>query len=576
MRDRARESNCRIRRALRALILPLALSASACGGGGGGGMSAVAPSVQLALSSSSIALGQSATLTWSSTGATSCMASGAWSGAEPTGGTMTVTPTAAGTDTYTLTCAGASGSTPMAASLTVTGAINGPYSMTSLVADVAGTSALTVDPNLVNPWGLSMAADQPVWVANHATQTSTFYDGNGKPQLAAGTAVVDLPPGAGNAPFFPTGIVANATTGFVVTSGGKSGPAAFIYAGASGMLAGWTPTVSASDAVTAYADAGGAVYKGLAIAVNGGATFLYAADFHNNKIDVFNNAYQKQTPSATSFSFTDSTLPKGYAPFNIQALNTGTGGAAQLYVAYAQQAAPEDSNDTPGAGLGLVDVFDTNGAFVSHLIPAGGVLNAPWGIALAPADFAPLSNDVLIGNFGDGTINAFDTTTGKFIAALSDSAGSPLVIPGLWGIVFGNDTANQPHNTLFFAAGTDAGTHGTYGRIDVGATPPPLNTAPAVVITAPPPSSGGGYGGGTTIHGIVAVSATATNADGVAIAKVQFFANNASIGTATAAPFSIEWNTAGVANGSVALKATATDADGNVGSSPTVTVIVSN
>jgi uncharacterized protein (TIGR03118 family) len=577
MPDHARTSIRRISRALPALALPLALGLSACGGGGGGGsMSAIAPTVQLALNNTSIALGQSATLTWSSTGATSCTASGAWSGSEPTGGTMTVTPSAAGSDAYTLTCAGMGGSAPMTATLTVNGAINGPFSMTALVADVAGTSAQTVDPNLVNPWGLSMAPGQPVWVANHATQTSTFYDGNGKAQLAAGVAVVDLPAGAGNAPFFPTGIVANSTTGFVVSAGGKSGAAAFIYAGASGMLAGWAPAVSASSAVTAYTDTGGAVYKGLAIAVNGGAAFLYAADFHNNKIDVFNNAYQKQTPSATSFSFTDATLPAGYAPFNIQALNTGAGGAPQLYVAYAEQAAPADETDTPGAGLGVVDVFDTNGTFVSHLIPAGGVLNAPWGIALAPADFAPLGNDLLIGNFGDGKINAFNATTGKFIAPVSDSAGNPLVIPGLWGIVFGNNSANQPLNTLFFSAGTDDGAHGTYGRIDVGATPPPLNTAPVVAITAPPPTSGGGYGGGTTISGSIAVTATATNADGVAIAKVQFFANSTLIGTATAAPFSIQWNTATVANGSVSLKATATDVDGNVGTSPTETVIVSN
>jgi uncharacterized protein (TIGR03118 family) len=576
MHDHARTPFRRVRRALRALVLPLAVTVSACGGGGGGsGMSAVvAPTVQLALSNSAIALGQSSTLTWSSTGATSCMASGAWSGAQPTGGSLTVTPTAAGTDTYTLTCAGMASSAPMAATLTVSGTINGPYSMTALVADVAGTSAQTVDPNLVNPWGLSMAPGQPVWIANHATQTSTFYDGNGKPQLAAGTAVVDLPAGAGNAPFFPTGIVANATTGFAVSAGGKSGAAAFIYAGAGGMLAGWAPAVSATSAVTAYTDAGGAAYKGLAIAVNGGATFLYAADFHNNKIDVFNSTYQKQTPAATSFSFTDATLPKGYAPFNIQALNTGTGGATQLYVAYAEQAAPDDFDDTPGAGLGLVDVFDTNGAFVSHLIPVGGVLNAPWGIALAPADFGPLGNDVLIGNFGDGKINAFDPASGKFIAAVSDSAGNPLVISGLWGIVFGNGSANQPLNTLFFAAGTDDQAHGTYGRIDVGATPPGLNTAPVVAITAPPPTTGGAYGGSTTISGTVAVTATAT--DSVAIAKVQFFANSTLIGTATAAPFSIEWNTASVANGSVILKATATDVDGAVGTSPTETVVVSN
>jgi uncharacterized protein (TIGR03118 family) len=577
MRDHVRTSSRPILRVLPALSLSLALVLSACGGGSGSGPAPVAPTVQLSLNSSTISLGQSATLTWKSTGATSCTASGAWSGAQAVSGTMTVTPAASGSDTYTLTCAGMNGSTPMTATLTVTGPSNGPYTVTNLVADIAGTSAVTVDPNLVNPWGLSMAPGQPVWVANHATQTSTFYDGNGKVQLAAGTAVVALPAGAGNTPFFPTGLVANATTGFVVSAGGKSGAAAFIYAGGSGMLAGWAPAVSATSAITAYTDTGGAVYKGLAIAVNAGSTFLYAADFHNNKVDVFNGAYQKQTPTPTSFSFADATLPAGYAPFGIQALPTGTGGAAQLYVAYAQQAAPDDVDNSFGAGLGLVDVFDTNGTLVSHLIPVGGVLNAPWGIALAPANFAPLSNDLLIGNFGDGKINAFDPTTGKFIAALSNSAGDPLAIPGLWGIAFGNNSANQPSNTLFFAAGTDEQAHGTYGRIDVGTGAPALNTAPTVVLTAPPASMpGGGYGGGTSIKGTVAVTATAASTDGVAIAKVQFFANNVLIGTATAAPYSIEWNTASVANGSVTLKATATDADGNVGTSATVSVIVSN
>jgi uncharacterized protein (TIGR03118 family) len=483
----------------------------------------------------------------------------------------TLTPTTASSDVYTLTCGG----TPMSVTLTVTGPANGPYSLTSLVANVTGTAALTVDANLVNPWGLSMAPGDPVWVANNGTQTSTFYDGNGKAQLASGTSVVKLPAGAGNVPFGPTGIVANATADFVVKAGGNAGAALFIYAGTSGMLAGWAPTVDAINAVTAYADTGGAVYKGLAIASTGGNNFLYATDFHNNKIDVFNSTFQKQTPSATSFSFTDSTLPAGYAPFGIQAVNNGTGGATQLYVAYAQQAAPDDVDNAFGAGLGLVDVFDTNGKLLSHLIPVGGALNAPWGIALAPADFAPLSNDLLIGNFGDGKINAYNPTSGQFVAAVSDSAGNPLAIPGLWGIVFGNDSDNQPHNTLFYAAGTDDQADGSYGRIDVGSTPPTLNKAPVVTITAPPPSSGGGYGGGgTTISGTVAVTATAT--DSVAITKVQFFANGTSIGTATAAPYTVQWDTTKIANGSVALTAKVTDVDGNVGTSATVTVSVSN
>ncbi|MGO9513228.1 MAG: TIGR03118 family protein [Steroidobacteraceae bacterium] len=449
--------------------------------------------------------------------------------------------------------------------------------MTSLVANANGTAALTVDSNLLNPWGLSMAPGDPVWVANNGTQTSTLYDGNGKVQSASGTTLVKLPAGAGNVPFAPTGIVANTTADFVVSAGGSAGAALFIYSGKSGMLAGWAPTVDVDSAVTAYAATDGAVYTGLAIASNGGSNFLYAADFLNNRIDVFNATYQKQTTSATSFSFTDSTLPAGYAPFGIQAVNNGSGGATQIYVAYAQQGSGSgaDLQNAFGAGLGLVDVFDTNGKLLSHLIPVGGALNAPWGIALAPSDFAPLSNDLLIGNFGDGKINAYNPTTGAFVAALSDSAGNPLAIPGLWGIVFGNDSDNQPHNTLFYAAGPDNQTDGGYGRIDVGATPPMLNKAPVITITAPPPSSGGGYGGGgTTISGTVAVTATAT--DSVAIASVQFFANGASIGTVTASPYTVQWNTKTVANGSVALTAKATDVDGNVGTSAAVNVVVSN
>jgi len=488
---------------------------------------------------------------------------------------MAVTPTATGTDMYTLSCTGAGGTTAMTATLTVTAASSGPYSLTSLVADASGTAALTVDKNLVNPWGLSIAPSQPAWVSNNGTQTSTLYDGNGKIQLAVGAAVIQLPAGAGNVPFNPTGIVANSSTDFVVTVGATSGPSAFIYSGTSGMLAGWAPAVNASNAYTAYADTGGAVYTGLAIASNGGNNYLYATDFHNNKIDVFNATFQKQTPSAASFSFTDSTLPAGYAPYGIQAINNGAAGATQLYVTYAQQAAPDNVVSTAGAGLGLVDVFDTNGTLISHVIPVGGVLNAPWGIALAPADFAPLSTDLLIGNFGDGKINAFDATTGKFVGAVSDSNGNPLVISGLWGIAFGNDSSAQPHNTLFYTAGTDDQAHGTYGRIDVGATPPVLNKAPVVAITAPPPSTGGGYGGGgTTIGGTVAVTVTVT--DSVGIAKVQFFENGVSIGTVTSAPYTLQWNTTTVANGPVALTATATDVDGNVGTSASDAVIVMN
>lgn len=557
----------------------LALVLPACGGGGYGSSmgSNPTPTIALASNQNSISAGQSATLTWSSTSATSCTASGAWSGAEPTSGSMTVAPTSAGNAVFTLTCAGAGGSTAQSVTVAVTAqSNNGPFTMTSLVADTAGTSAQTVDTHLINPWGVSMAPGEPVWVANAGSQTSTLYDGSGKKQPASAPLVVAFPAGPGAVAFSPTGIVSNGTTDFVVSAAGKSGAAAFIYSGEGGMLAGWSQTVDPTNAVITYVDTGGAVYKGLALAASGGSNFLYATDFHNNKVDVFDATFQKQTPSATSFSFADSTLPSGYAPFGIQAINNGAAGATQLYVAYAKQSPPDNVRELDGAGLGLVDVFDTNGKLIQHLIPVGGKLNAPWGIALAPADFAPLSKDLLIGNLGDGTINAFNPSTGAFVAALTDSNGNALVMPGLWGIVFGNDSNNQPHNTLFFAAGSGEYSHGTYGRIDVGATPPVLNKAPAVTITAPVNSGGtGGYGGGAmSLSGTVSFSATVS--DSIGITEVKFFANGKLVGTVAATPYSVQWDTTKVANGRVTLVVAATDIDGNIGTSVPDNVTVSN
>jgi uncharacterized protein (TIGR03118 family) len=562
---------------LHPVVFPALLLLAACGGGGGyggggGGGGGMAPTVTLTASASSITLGQSSTLTWSSTGATVCNESGAWSTSNVgASGNSSVTPTAVGSATYTMTCIGAYGSTPQSVTLTVTSGA-GPYAMTALVADTKGTAAQTTDANLVNPWGLSMAPGDPVWTANNGSQTSTLYDGAGKAQPLGSPLVVKLAAG-----FAPTGIVANSSGGFMVSSGAKSAAALFIYAGANGMLAGWAPTVDPINAITSFTDAGGAVYKGLAFADKGGTSFLYAADFHNNKIDVFNSSWVKQVPTPASFSFTDSTLPKGYAPFGIQAINNGTGGATQIYVAYAMQTAPANDVSTAGAGLGIVDVFDTNGTLITHLIPAGGKLNSPWGIALAPKDFGALSNDLLVGNFGDGTINAYDST-GKWKAALSDSKNNPVTIPGLWGIVFGNDAAGQPHNTLFFAAGPNNQANGVYGRLDAGSTPPVLNKAPVVAITAPPPySSGGGYGGGggTTLKGTVAVTATASSS--VGITSVQFFENGNAIGNPVLSPpYTVQWDTTKDANGSITLTAKATDADGNVGTSPADVVDVSN
>jgi hypothetical protein len=259
----------------------------------------------------------------------------------------------------------------------------------------------------------------------------------------------------------------------------------------------------------------------------------------------------------------DPGLPAGYAPYGIQAIANGTAGAAQIYVTYAKQDA-NAKDDVNGAGLGLVDVFDANGTFIKQLVPAGGALNAPWGIALAPADFGTLSKALLIGNFGDGKINGYDPATGTFIGTITDSAGAAFAMPGLWGIAFGNDAANQPDSTLFFAAGINGEANGSYGRIDLGA-PPALNPPPVVALTVPAGSLTG------------TVSLTATAQDPIAIAKIQFFANtNTLIGTATTSPYTVQWNTAAVANGPVSITAVATDNNGNVGMSPAATATVAN
>jgi uncharacterized protein (TIGR03118 family) len=429
--------------------------------------------------------------------------------------------------------------------------------MTPLVSNgsMAGT---TTDPNLINPWGIVFAPNAPVWIANNGTQTSTLYDGAGAKQ----SLVVNLPGGM-NGAANPTGIVANGTTDFVVSNGTKSAASQFIYDGEGGTVLAWASMVDPANAIIVYDDGkGGAVYKGLAIAADSGANFLYATDFHNGKVDVFDKDFHKVTVSG---GFTDSALPSGYAPFGIQALQIG--GKTAIYVTYAQHAAGSDAN-VNGAGLGLVNVFDTKGTLISHLVPVGGQLNAPWGVALAPASFGALANDVLIGNFGDGVINAFDPSSGAFVDSVKDSTGQPIANAGLWGIAFGNDAANQPSTSLFFAAGIANGAAGLYGRIDAGAGAGAGAdaVAPTVALTAP--------SDGTSVSGSVPVTANA--ADNVGVASVQFFAGTTSIGTATTAPFTVNWDTTTVANGSIALTAQAKDAAGNATTSAAINVTVSN
>ncbi len=337
------------------------------------------------------------------------------------------------------------------------GSAMGPgYVATSLVSDVNTSanpySSPNTDANLVNAWGIAFNPQGFVWVANNATSTSTLYDGSGVPQ----SLIVAIPPGTAG-PAKPTGIVFSASQSFQVSQGGVAGASRFIFAGEAGTIVGWAPNVNLTNAITVFDGASaGKIYKGLALGNQAGADRLFASDFHNGQVDVFDANF---APIAVAGGFIDANLPAGYAPFGIQVIGS------VVYVAYAKQDAAQEDEEA-GAGLGMVNTFDLSGNLVKRLIPAGGKLNAPWGIAMAPANFGAFSNALLVANFGDGRINAYDPTTGASLGTLATPAGAPIAIDGLWGIAFGNGINGQPTNTLFYAAGPADETHGVYGRID--------------------------------------------------------------------------------------------------------------
>jgi uncharacterized protein (TIGR03118 family) len=323
------------------------------------------------------------------------------------------------------------------------------YRVTNLVSDVAG-EAQNTDPNLLNAWGLAAGPTSPWWVsANHA-DVSTIYDGTGAVQ----PLVVDVAGGV-------TGLVFNGSTNFVVTHGTDSGPSVFLFDTEGGTILGWNPAVpapapSTQTFVVADRSSVEAIYKGLAIASTADGDFLYAADFHNARVDMFDGSFNLVSDATT---FVDPDIPDGFAPFGIQNIG-GT-----IFVAYAMQdAAGED--EQAGAGLGYVDMFDTSGAFLGR-VASQGKLNAPWGLAMAPAGFGRVSGDLLVGNFGDGKIHAFQQTATGFEpdGALKTRSGDPVAIDGLWALEFGTGDVAGPTNTLFFTAGPDDENHGLFGKI---------------------------------------------------------------------------------------------------------------
>lgn len=323
-----------------------------------------------------------------------------------------------------------------------TAASDNVYSVTNLVSDVSGVAANT-DSNLVNAWGLTSTAGSPWWVADNGMDVSTVYKADGTTARA--------PVAVSSA---PTGAVSNSSSNFMITNGTTTAPATFIFATEHGQILAWTSTVSGNAAMQ-EASSPEAVYKGLAIA----GDRLYATDFHHGRIDVFDGSFQ---PVDTTGKFVDPGIPAGYAPFGIQNVN-GT-----LVVTYAKQDA-DQHDDVAGQGHGFVDRFSTTGTFLGR-VATHGQLNSPWGIAMAPANFGRFSSDLLIGNFGDGQISAYEPQLdGSFelVGQLRTGDRKVLTIEGLWALQFGKGAManNGPTTTLFFTAGPDDESHGLFGTI---------------------------------------------------------------------------------------------------------------
>jgi uncharacterized protein (TIGR03118 family) len=352
-----------------------------------------------------------------------------------------------------------------AAKPVVSGASPGPtqfYAQHNLVSD--GTiPADHTDPNMVNAWGLVSGPTTPWWIADNGTGKTTLFNIGTNAIQAVFTV-----PGAGGAQGNPTGVVFNGGTGFVVNNGvGAPSAARFIFSSEDGTLSAFKGAPIVTVVPNAQAPAHGAIYKGLAIDSATAGTRLYATDFHNGKVDIFDSSFHAVTIAG---AFTDPNIPAGFAPFGIQNIN-GT-----IYVTYALQDEDKE-DDVAGPGNGYVDAFDTSGNLIRRVASAGE-LNSPWGLALAPAGFGRFSGDLLVGNFGDGRIHAFDptqlTSAGEFeaVGLLHSAAGRPVKIDGLWALQFGHGaSANGPTTTLFFTAGPDDEEHGLFGSL-VPVAPP--------------------------------------------------------------------------------------------------------
>jgi uncharacterized protein (TIGR03118 family) len=325
------------------------------------------------------------------------------------------------------------------------------YTRTDLTADRSGiSSAPNIDPNLVNAWGLSRSSGSPWWVADNGTGLSTLYDLNGVPQ----SLVVTIPPPAGQeGPAAPTGTVFNYTGAFQVAPGQS---AFFLFVTEDGTISGWNPNVNLNNAVLMVDNSKkGAIYKGCALATTVNGPRLFVTNFATGRVEIYDGNFNQRVNEE---AFEDPNLPPHYTPFGIQ--NVG----GNIVVTFAQRS-PGSEDENHGPGLGFVDVFSTKGRIVLRL-QHGKFMNAPWGIAQAPGDFGAFSHRLLIGNFGDGTINAFNAVSGKWEGWLRNADDSLLTVDGLWALSFAGDNAKSGLATvLYFTAGPNDESDGLFGNI---------------------------------------------------------------------------------------------------------------
>ena len=343
---------------------------------------------------------------------------------------------------------------------------NDGYNEMDLVSDGADTNALRIDPNLVNAWGI-VAGTKTVWVNDNGPGLLTAYNPVGKPVKP----VINVPSPTGNTGGTPSGLVQNNTSGFVVSNGAKSAPATFLLATEDGLIVAWNSllgsnaviVVNNSSSNTVPVPGGNtsthAVYKGLAIVADeSGVSHLYAANFSGGVIDEFDTSFHYVG------SFTDPELPDSFAPFNVRNIR------GRLFTTFARQALPDAHDDQSGPGNGFLDIFDADGTMLRRIVPSGAQLNSPWGLVVAPPNFGKFSRALLVGNFGDGRINAFDLLTGKWLGNFTRPNGSTLLISGLWGLTFekeeipGDECAFQAQR-LYFTAGPNGESDGLLGVI---------------------------------------------------------------------------------------------------------------